>query len=63
MVKNVTKHLKTNWKYWLLAITFFLLAGLIFKFQRELLVNVQQINKQVLEFVQQQYDQQRKIFG
>ena len=63
MVNSASKHFKANWKYYLLALAFLLLAGLIYKFQRELLTNVQQINKQVVEFVQQQYEQQRRIFG
>jgi uncharacterized membrane-anchored protein YhcB (DUF1043 family) len=63
MIKSTINHLKANWKYWLLALVFLLLIGLIYKFQRELLTNVQQINKQIVEFVQQQYEQQQRIFG
>jgi len=63
MFRNTAKHLKNNAKYYILAFVFLILAGIIYKFQRELLTNVQQINKQVVEFVQQQYDQQRQIFG
>lgn len=59
---SVLNVLSTNWKRLFFIIAILLLIGFIFKFQRELLNNVQKINRQVLVFVQQQYDQQREIW-
>ena len=50
---------KANWR--LLFILFFLLLliGIFYKFNNQLI----QLNKQFVEFVQEQYEQQRHIFG
>lgn len=50
---------KTNWRYLFILFFLLLLIGIFYKFNKQLI----QLNKQFVEFVQEQYVQQRHIFG
>lgn len=62
LLRSAMGLLWSSWKKWLLTFALLLLFGLVFKFHRELLINVHKINRQMGEFIQQQYEQQRKIW-
>uniref|UniRef100_A0A914IA60 Transmembrane protein n=1 Tax=Globodera rostochiensis TaxID=31243 RepID=A0A914IA60_GLORO len=63
LLKRTGVHLRRHWKYWLLMFVLLLLGAFLYKFQREVLKNVQQTRKQMVDFVNEQYEQKRQIFG
>ncbi|KAI3416100.1 hypothetical protein GPALN_005650 [Globodera pallida] len=63
LLKRTGVHLRRHWKYWLLMLLLLLLGAFLYKFQREVLKNVQQTRKQMVDFVNEQYEQKRQIFG